>query len=42
MGCVPAEGRCEVILGEEVKDFKYLGTVLFKHGGMEVKNKRGL
>ena len=31
---VPAGRRCEVILGEmeEVKKFKYLGTVLYKHG----------
>ena len=31
---VPAVGRCEVVLGEkmeEVKEFKYLGTVLCKH-----------
>ena len=35
---VPAVGRCEVVLGrermEEVKELKYLGTVLCKHGGM--------
>ncbi len=31
--------RCRVVLGsekmEEVSEFKYLGTVLCKHGGME-------
>ena len=34
---VPAIGRCEVVLGEkmEMKEFKYLGTVLCKHGEME-------
>ena len=35
---VPAVGRCEVVPGgkkmEEVKEFKYLGTVLCKHGEM--------
>ena len=32
---VPAVGRCEVVIGakmEEVKGFKYLGTVQCKHG----------
>ena len=35
---MPAVGRREVVLGEkieEVKEFKYLGTVLCKHGQME-------
>ena len=35
---VPAVGRCEVVLGEkmeEVKELKYLITVLYKHGWME-------
>ena len=35
---VPAVGRCEVVLGErmeEVKEFKYLGAMLCKHGEME-------
>ena len=35
---VPAVGRCELVLGEEmeeVKEFKYLGTVLCKHGENE-------
>ena len=36
---VPVAGRCEVELGgermEEVKEFKYLGAVLCKHGEME-------
>ncbi len=39
---VPVVGRCEVVLGErteEVKEFKYLGTALCKHGD-KGKNKR--
>ena len=36
---VPAVGSCEVVLGgekmEEVKEYKYLGTVFYKHGEME-------
>ncbi len=36
---VPVAGRCKVDLGgermEEVKEFKYLGTVLCKHGEMD-------
>ncbi|MCP5003018.1 MAG: hypothetical protein GY941_03575 [Planctomycetes bacterium] len=36
---VPNESRCEIMLGremmEEVDEFKYLGTVLCKHGSME-------
>ena len=35
---VPAIGKCKVVLGEkmeEVKEFKYLGTLQCKHGGME-------
>ena len=35
---MPAVGRCEIVLGEkmeEVKEFKYLGTVLCKYGEME-------
>ncbi len=36
---LPAVARCRVMLGseemEEVSEFKYLGTVLCKHGGME-------
>ena len=36
---MPAVDRCEDVLRgeklEEVKDFKYLGTVLYKHGQME-------
>ncbi len=36
---LPAVARCRIMLGsekmEEVSDFKYLGTVLCKHGGME-------
>ena len=35
---MPIVGRCEVVLGgekmEEVKKFKYLSTVLCKHGEM--------
>ncbi len=35
----PAVARCRIMLGsakmEEVSEFKYLGTVLCKHGGME-------
>ena len=38
---MPAVGRCEVFLGgermEKVKEFKYLLTVLCKHGEMEGK-----
>ncbi len=34
-----AVARCKILLGsekmEEVSEFKYLGTVLSKHGGME-------
>ncbi len=36
--CVPVAGRCKVDLGErmeEVKEFKYLETVLCKHGEMD-------
>ena len=33
---VPATGRCEMVVGgekmEEIKEFKYLGAVLCKHG----------
>ncbi len=36
---MPAIARCRIRLGsekiEEVSEFKYLGTVLCKHGGME-------
>ncbi len=36
---LPAVARCRIMLGsekmEEVSEFKYLGTVLCKHGGME-------
>ena len=35
---MPVLGRCEVVLGEkmeEVKEFKYLGTVVYKHREME-------
>ena len=36
---LPPVARCRIILGneemEEVNEFKYLGTVLCKHGGME-------
>ncbi len=36
---MPAVARCRIMLGrekmEEMSDFKYLGTVLCKHGGME-------
>ncbi len=36
---MPAVARCRIRLGsekmEEVSEFKYLGTVLCKHGGME-------
>ncbi len=36
---LPPIVRCRIILGneemEEVREFKYLGTVLCKHGGME-------
>ncbi len=36
---LPPVARCRIILGseemEEVSEFKYLGTVLCKHGGME-------
>ncbi len=36
---MPAVARCRIMLGrekmEEVSDFKNLGTVLCKHGGME-------
>ncbi len=36
---LPALVRCRIMLGsekmEEVNEFKYLGTVLCKHGGME-------
>ena len=35
---VPAVGRYKILLEEEmeeVKEFKYLGTVLCKHGDME-------
>ncbi len=36
---MPAVARCRLMLGrekmEEVSKFKYLGTVLCKHGGME-------
>ncbi len=38
---LPAVARRRVMLGsekmEEVSEFKYLGTVLCKHGGMEGK-----
>ncbi len=37
---MPVAGRCEVDLGErmvEVKEFKYVGTVLCKHGEMDGK-----
>ncbi len=36
---IPAVARCRIMLGsekmEEVSEFKYLGTVLCKHGGVE-------
>ncbi len=36
---VPIDERCEIVMGGErlevVKEFKYLGTVLSKHGEME-------
>ncbi len=36
---LPAVASCRIMLGsekmEEVSDFKYLGTMLCKHGGME-------
>ncbi len=36
---LPAVAGCRIMLGsekmEEVSEFTYLGTVLFKHGGME-------
>ncbi len=36
---LPAVARCKIMLGsekmEEVSEFKYLGTVLCNHGGME-------
>ncbi len=36
---LPAVAKCKIMLGsekmEEVTEFKYLGTVLCKHGGME-------
>ena len=39
---VPAAGRCEIVLGEEkmeeVKKFKYLGTVLYNRGGATATN----
>ncbi len=35
---VPVDDRCEIVMGGErmevVKEFKYLGTVLSKHGEM--------
>ena len=38
---MPTVGRCELLLGrermEEVKEFKYLETVLYKHGKVEGK-----
>ncbi len=38
---LPPVARCSIILGnealEEVREVKYLGTVLCKHGGMEGK-----
>ena len=37
---MPAIGRCKVVLGdkkEEVKEFKYLGIVLCRHGEIEGK-----
>ena len=37
---MPAVGRCEVVLRERmepVKNFKYLGTVVCKHGELEGK-----
>ncbi len=44
---VPVTGRCEVGLAgermEEMKEFKYLGKVLCKHGEMDgEKRKRDL
>ncbi len=41
---MPLTGRCELDLGkrlEEVKEFKYLGTVLCKHGeiGGEIRER---
>ncbi len=36
---LPAVASCRIMLGsekmEEVSEFKYLGTVICKHGGME-------
>ncbi len=36
---VPVDNRCKIVMGVErmevVKEFKYLGTVLSKHGEME-------
>ena len=35
---LPTVGRCEVVLGdkmEEMEKFKYLGTLICKHGEME-------
>ena len=43
---VTAIGRCEIVLRrekmEEVKEFKYLGTVLCKHGEMEREIRKSL
>ncbi len=40
---MPVAGRCEVDLGgermEEVKEFKYLGTVLCRQGEMDGEMK---
>ncbi len=44
----PVDERCEIVMGGErmevVKEFKYLGTVLSKHGGMEgeVRERRAV
>ena len=38
-------GRCEAVLGEkmeEVKEFKYLETVLCKHGEIEGEIRKGV
>ena len=43
---IPVDERCEIVMGGErmevVKEFKYLGTVLSKHGEMEGEIRREL